>query len=90
MKKELATYILKLNEAAQLTRRAEDRPLYEKYIASAAIILALFESNTEKEPVRKAVEEHERLLGHTWLVDEVYKSPSDDWQKIRAKFHEFP
>jgi len=32
MKKELADYILKLNEAAQRTKRAEDRPLYERYL----------------------------------------------------------
>jgi len=51
MKKELATYILKLNEAAQTTKRAEDRSLYEKYLASAAVILALVESGAENEVI---------------------------------------
>ena len=84
MKKELATYILKLNEAAQSTKRAEDRPLYEKYLASAAVILALVESGTEKDIVEKEVQTHERLWGNTWLLDNAYKSPSRAWQKVKA------
>jgi len=84
MKKELATYILKLNEAAQTTKRAEDRPLYEKYLASAAVILALLESGAEKELIKNEVLAHERLWGNTWLVDEVYKSPSSAWQKVKG------
>ena len=83
MKKELATYILKLNEAAHTTKRAEDRPLYEKYLASAAVIIALVESGAEKEMIQDEVQTHERLWGDTWLVDDVYKSPSSAWQKVK-------
>ena len=83
MKKELATYILKLNEAAQTTRRAEDRPLYEKYLASAAVILALVESGAEKEAIQNEVQAHERLWGNTWLIDEVYKNPYNAWEKAK-------
>ena len=39
MKKQLAAYVLKLNEAAQATKRAEDRPLYEKYLAVGFMIV---------------------------------------------------
>lgn len=83
MKKELATYILKLSEAAQTTKRAEDRLLYEKYLASAAVILALVESGAEKEQIQNEVQAHERLWGNTWLVDDAYKSPSSAWQKVK-------
>lgn len=83
MKKELATYILKLNESAQLTKRAEDKPLYEKYLASAAVILALVENGAEKETIRNEIETHERLWGNTWLIDDAYKNPSDAWQKVK-------
>ncbi len=83
MKKELATYILKLNEAAQSTKRAEDRPLYEKYLASAAVILALAETGAEKEMIQNEVQTHERLWGNTWLVDDAYKNPSNAWQKAK-------
>ncbi len=84
MKKELAAYILKLNEAVQSTKRAEDRPLYEKYLASAAVILALVESGARKNIVEEEVQAHERLWGNTWLVDDAYKIPSDAWQKVKA------
>jgi hypothetical protein len=83
MKKELATYILKLNEAAQTTKRAEDRPLYEKYLASAAVILALVESGAGNEVIQNEVQTHERLWGNTWLVDDAYKNPSSAWQKVK-------
>lgn len=83
MKKELAEYVLKLNEAAQSTKRAEDRPLYEKYLAHAAVILALAESGAEKETIQKEVQTHERLWGNTWLVDDAYKNPSNAWQKVK-------
>jgi len=83
MKKELATYILKLNEAAQSTKRAEDRPLYDKYLASAAVILALVESGAKKEIVAKEIQSHEHLWGNTWLVDDSYKNPSNAWQKVK-------
>mgnify|MGYP003628254977 FL=1 len=83
MKKELATYILKLNEAAKTTKRAEDRSLYEKYLSSAAVILALVESGAEKEAIKNEVQSHERLWGNTWLVDDVYTSPSSAWQKVK-------
>ena len=84
MKKELATYILMLNEAAQSTKRAEDRPLYEKYLASAAVILALVESDAEREKIQSEMDTHEHLWGNTWLIDDAYKIPSDAWQKIKA------
>lgn len=83
MKKELAEYVLKLNEAAQSTKRAEDRPLYEKYLAHAAVILALAERGAKKETIQKEVQTHERLWGNTWLVDDAYKNPSNAWQKVK-------
>ena len=83
MKKQIATYILKLNEAAHETKRAEDRPLYERYLAHAAVILALVESGAEKETIQDEVQSHERLWGNTWLVNDAYKIPSDAWQKVK-------
>ncbi len=83
MKKELATYILKLNEAAKSTKRAEDRPLYEKYLAGAAIILALAESGAAREMIQNEVEAHERLWSNTWLIDDASKNPSDAWHKVK-------
>ena len=83
LNKELSLYILKLHRAAQKTKRAEDRPLYEKYLASAAVILALAEKGAEKEILENEIRAHERLWGNTWLVDDVYKGPSNAWQEVK-------
>ena len=83
MKEELAKYILELNDAARSTSRAEDRPLYEKYLASAAVILALVESGAAEESVRDEVKAHERLWGTTWLVDVAYMGPSAAWERFK-------
>ena len=83
LKKELSTYILKLYTAAKKTKRVEDRPLYEKYLASAAVILALAEKGAEKEILENEIRAHERLWGNTWLVDDVYKGPCNAWQEVK-------
>ena len=44
MKKEIAQYVLSLQDAAEKTHRAEDRPIYAKYLADAAVLLALAEN----------------------------------------------
>jgi len=83
LKKELATYILKLHKAAQETKRAEDRQVYEKYLAGAAVILALAEEGSEKEMIVNEIQAHERLRGHTWLVDEDHNGSNNAWKRIK-------
>ena len=83
MKTEIAQYILSLRAAASMTHRAEDRSLYEKYLADAAVLLALVETDAPSTSIRDAVQGHERLWGTTWLVDDVYKEPSAAWQKAK-------
>ncbi len=82
MKMELAAYILELNDASKNTHQAEDRRLYDKYLASAAVILALTERGAESETIKNEIQAHERLWGNTWLVDDAYKKPSNAWQKV--------
>lgn len=86
MKTEIAQYILSLRAAASMTHRAEDRRLYETYLAEAAVLLALAETDAPSTSIREAVQSHERLWGTTWLVDDVYKGPSAAWQKVKQCF----
>jgi hypothetical protein len=86
MKAALAEYILKLNDASQKTRRAEDRPLYEKYLAEAGVILSMVELNMDVELIRKEIQAHERLWGIAWLIDDVKEDPSEAWQKAKKVF----
>ena len=83
MKKIIAQYIIALKEAAENTHRAEDRPIYQLYLADAAYLLALAEIEASFEVLSEAVNSHERLWGHTWLVDDVFKGPSKAWQVVK-------
>jgi transposase InsO family protein len=85
LSKKLAGYILSLEECLAKTHRAEDRSIYEKYLADAAGILALSlngETGTDLHPRIKA---HERLWGHSWLQDEIYKRAADAWKSVKQE-----
>jgi len=86
MKTALAEYILKLNDASRKTHCAEDRPLYEKYLAEAGVILSMVELKMDTESIRKEIQAHERLWGLSWLIDNVKESPSKAWQKVKKAF----
>lgn len=82
MKREVATYIIKLDEAARNTKRAEDRAIYQRQLASAAVILALAETGAATERVREEALAHERLRGNSWPVDEAHRGPAAAWQRV--------
>jgi hypothetical protein len=85
MNNDLANYVLKLRDAAGATQRAEDRPIYERLLADAGIILALVQTDASPDVVADAVASHERLWGHIWLQDPVFEKPSNAWQKIKKQ-----
>ncbi len=87
MKTELAEYIIKLREAQQQTKRAEDRSLYEKYLAEAGILLAMVEIKSDKIELKEAISHHERLWDNTWLIDPVFKGPSKAWGEITRQYN---
>ena len=84
MKKELDDYILCLSESLDHTHHANDRPLYDKYLADAAVLWALVEHGSDVEELRRRVQNHERLLSNTWLVGEEHKSVLATWQKFKT------
>ena len=84
MKTELADYILCLSESLNHTHQANDRPLYEKYLADAAVLLALVERGVTVKKLRLRVQNHERLLSNTWLVGDRHKYIFEAWKKFKA------
>ena len=84
MKEELADYILCLSESLAHTKQAGDRPLYEKYLADAAVLLALAERGASIEELKPKAENHERLLSDTWLVGDEHKAVSETWKKFKG------
>ncbi len=85
MKEELADYILCLSESLAHTRRTNDRPLYEKYLADAAVLLALVERGVDIGELKQKVHNHERLLSNTWLVGDEHKAVFEAWGKFKAR-----
>ena len=81
----IADYIRNLWEAAGNTNCAADRPLYEKYLADAAVLLALVVTGAELAQIGDAVRHRERLWGRTWLQDEVYGKPADAFEAIKEQ-----
>ena len=80
---EVAEYIFALRDAADATHQAEDRPIYERYLAEAAVLLALIEKDSSKDVIANAVQGHERLRGHTWLQDPIFEKSSKIWEKVK-------
>lgn len=79
----LARYVLSLAEASAKTRRAEDRPLYQSYLAEAGILLALACTGADHQTIQEKVAQHERLWGTTWLQDPAYDGPSRAWRAFK-------
>ena len=84
MKAELADYILCLSEGLAHTRQASDRPLYQMYLADAAVLPALAERGVDVGELRRRVQDHERLLSNTWPVGDGHKAVSEAWGKFKA------
>jgi len=84
MKAELADYILCLSESASNTRNANDRPLYLSYLADAAVLLALLVRGANVEDVKGRIQDHERLLGQTFLAGPEHKAVDAAWERFKG------
>ncbi len=84
MKKVLAEYIMCLSNCLAQTKKANDRPLYEMYLADAGVLLACLEIGANSSELRQKVDTHERLLTNTWISDDAaYKTFYDSWDKFK-------
>jgi hypothetical protein len=84
MKKALSEYILCLLNCLNQTKQANDRQLYERYIADAGAILASLEVGIDSNELIQKVEIHERLLVNTWITDsDNYKTFYQAWNKFK-------
>lgn len=84
LQQHLADYILALKDAAAHTRHAADRPVYESYLADAAVLLALATTDAPAAAVHSAIADHERRRGQTWLADDSRDTPDAAWQAVKA------
>jgi hypothetical protein len=79
----LADYILCLSESLAHTHHANDRPLYQSYLADAGVLLALLVSASESNRVQTAIEQHERLYGQTFLAGPEHVAIGQSWQRFK-------
>lgn len=82
LEKDLAHYVITLDDAAAESRDRRDKPLYEKYRAHAGLLLALATLENDKPRLKEEIEAHENLWVHSWLNDDAYRKPADAWRSI--------
>ena len=83
MEKELAQFIEDLERGLTSTKRAEDRKLYERYLAQAACILSKVILNAPKEKLYTAIDSNEKLWGTSWLVDPIPGKYPNSYRKFK-------
>ena len=89
MEKELALFIEDLEYGLRNTNRAEDRKLYETYMAYAACILSKVLLGAEKSEIYKAIDTNEKLWGNTWLISPVKFQNPNSYENFK-KLVEYP
>jgi len=65
--KALSEFILIVNDVNENTNVAEDRPIYQIFLATAAIISALIING---KPLTKEIDLMEHNIGQTWIKDQ--------------------
>ena len=79
----LADYVLCLSESLEQTRHANDRPLYQMYLADAAVLLALTVRGVESSQLQARIEQHERLCAQTFLAGPEHAAIAEAWRKFK-------
>lgn len=80
----LADYIICLSESSARTHHAGDRPLYQSYLADAAVLLALLTRGSESGEFQTLIEQHERRCGQTFLAGPEHVAVAESWRKFRS------
>jgi hypothetical protein len=82
----LVKYVLALEQSAQATAKAEDRPIYNSLLADAGPILAMALVRADQSNVAARISQHERLWGYSWLQDPVFQNASDAWLAVKLAY----
>jgi hypothetical protein len=82
MDQSIAAYVLELSTSAASTHWAADRPLYEKYLADASVLLANAVKGMPAWELLPLLRDHERLLSNTWLQGPEHKAIFEAWKAV--------
>lgn len=81
--KSLADYVICLSESLAHTSHANDRPLYQMYLADVAVLLALVVRGSEPSQLLVRMERHERLCAQTFLAGPEHAAIAESWQRFK-------
>ncbi len=81
--KTLADYIICLSDSLAHTHHADDRPIYQMYLADAAVLLALVVRGSETSQLLARIEQHERLCAQTFLAGPEHVAIAESWQRFK-------
>ncbi len=85
LKRAMSVYVRTLEDCLANTHQAEDRSIYEKYLADAAGVLGSCVAGEPLANVVRRIEAHERLWGHTWLQDPIYRKAASAWRTVKEQ-----
>lgn len=81
--KALADYVSCLSESLAHTAHANDRPLYQLYLADVAVLLALVVRGSESSQLVVRIEQHERIRAQTFLAGPEHAAIAESWQRFK-------
>lgn len=82
LEKNLAQYVVTLEDAAATSKKTADMPLYQKYRAHAGLLLARAVLDEDRQRLEEEIEAHENLWVQSWLTDESYQKPAKTWRQL--------
>jgi hypothetical protein len=85
LQQDFAEYVRTLEHCSNSTHRAEDRPLYQAYLADAAGFLAVIALGVPADEIRERLQRHQHLWGWTYLIDPVSEAAASKWTVIRDR-----
>ena len=77
-----AEYVLRLSQALAEIRYAADRPMYQAYLADAAVLLALITRDDASPEIDARIALHERLCSQTFPSGPEQAAVAEAWQRF--------
>ena len=78
----ISRFILELERLAKATHKAEDRLLYETFLARASVIIAKV---VQDQPIGDDIVSMDRMYGNTWFRDDdAFKKAYSEWDTFKG------
>lgn len=82
----LADYILCLSQSLEHTHHANDRPLYQSYLADISVLMAMLVRGAELSEIQSRIKSHGRLLGWSFIAGPEHDAVAKAWQTFASLY----